>query len=378
MMSSAVKAIIYIVAVFVIAIFLSIIIIRVGNDVFALVKSDEAVDITIEEGATLGDVGQLLYDNNVISFPGLFTFYGNLKKDDGVFIPGDYTISPSMSYDDLRDAFKPKPVTGTSWITIPEGYTVDEIIALMESYGIGERSEYIKVINEYEFDYWFVKEIPSDPDRAYRLEGYLFPDTYEFYNNSSEVTVINKMLARFDEVVVSDYIDRVDELNEMYGYTTDDKKLTFDDIIILASIIEKEGSHANYYAQISSVFHNRMKNPALYPKMESDATTYYGLQVKNNGVRPEKLSADEIKNGDTPYNTYANKGLPPSAISNPSASAIRFALYPYVPKKAEGERDLYFFVEGVSRPYFASTMAEHEANIAKVKAEMEMLGKTEE
>ncbi|MBQ7836572.1 MAG: endolytic transglycosylase MltG [Clostridia bacterium] len=378
MMSSAVKAIIYIVAVFVVAIFLSIIIIRVGNDVFALVKSDEAVDITIKEDATLGDVGQLLYENNIISFPGLFSFYGNLKGDDGVFIPGDYTVSPSMSYDDLREAFKPKPITGTSWITIPEGYTVDEIIALMESYGIGKRERYIEVINEYDFDYWFVKEIPDNTDRIYRLEGYLFPDTYEFYNNSSEVTVINKMLARFNEVVVQDYIDRVDELNEINGFTTDEQKLTFDDIIIIASMVEKEGSHAQYYSQISSVFHNRLKNPGLYPKMESDATTYYGLQVLNDGVRPEKLSADEIKTSDTPYNTYANKGLPPGAISNPSASAIRFALYPYVPKKAEGERDLYFFVEGPYGPYFASSMTEHQANIAKVKAENEAINKSED
>ncbi len=372
MMSSVVKAIIYIVAVFVVAIFLSIIIIRVGNDVFALVKSDEAIDITIPEEATISDVGEILHENSIISFPGLFTFYGNLKHDDGVFIAGDYTVSPSMSYDDLRAEFKPKPVTGTSWITIPEGYTVDEIISLMVSYGIGDRETYIDVINNYEFDYWFVKEIPENDGRHYRLEGYLFPDTYEFYNSSSEVTVINKLLSRFNEVVVQDYRDRVDELNTTYGFT-DERKLTFDDIIIIASLIEKEAGTAADYRYVSSVFHNRLTAPDRYPKLESDATTVYAMQLDNKGVRPEDVSANDIRNYDSPYNTYKNNGLTPGAIANPSASAIRYALYPFEPKTAEEK--YYFFVAGVGGvTKYACTQAEHDANIAEIKQQMEQMG----
>jgi len=354
MMSSAVKALIYIAAVFVIAIFLSIIIIRVGNDVFALVKSDEVIDITIPEDAKLSDVGNILHENSIISFPGLFTMYGNLKKDNGVFIAGDYSVSPSMSYDDLRAAFKPQPVTGTSWITIPEGYTVDEIISLMVSYGIGERDEYIDVINNYEFDYWFVKEIPDDPDRHYRLEGYLFPDTYEFYNSSSEITVINKLLARFDEVFVDAYREKAEDLG-----------MSVDEVITIASLIEKEAGTAADYRYVSSVFHNRLKNPGRYPKLESDATTVYALQLANNGVRPEDITADEIRNFDSPYNSYKYSGLIPGAIANPSASAIRYALYPT-------ESNYYFFVAGPGgKTYFASSQTEHDQNIAMVKKLME-------
>ncbi len=353
MMSSAVKAIIYMVAVFVVAIFLSIIIIRVGNDVFALVKSDEVIDVTIPENATLSDVGDILHENSIISFPGLFTMYGNLKHDDGVFIAGNYSVSPSMSYDDLRDAFKPQPVTGTSWITIPEGYTVDEIISLMVSYGIGEREEYIDVINNYDFDYWFIDEIPENPDRHYRLEGYLFPDTYEFYNSSSEVTVINKLLARFEEVFVKDYRDKAADLG-----------MSVDEIITIASLIEKEAGTAADYRYVSSVFHNRLNNSSRFPKLESDATTVYAMQLDNNGVRPEDVSADDIRNYDSPYNSYKNSGLIPGAIANPSASAIRYALYPT-------ESNYYFFVAGPGgTTYFASTQGEHDANIAKVKALM--------
>ena len=354
MMSSAVKALIYIAAVFVVAIFLSIIIIRVGNDVFALVKSDEVIDITIPEEAKLSDVANILHENSIISFPGLFTMYGNMKKDNGVFIAGDYSVSPAMSYDDLRAAFKPQPVTGTSWITIPEGYTVDEFIALMESYGIGEREKYIDVINNYEFDYWFVKEIPEDPNRHYRLEGYLFPDTYEFYNSSSEVTVINKLLARFEEVFVDAYREKAAELG-----------MSVDDIITIASLIEKEAGTAADYRYVSSVFHNRLNNPGRFPKLESDATTVYALQLDNNGVRPENISADQIRNYDSPYNSYKNSGLIPGAIANPSASAIRYALYPT-------ESNYFFFVAGPGgKTYFASSQAEHDQNIAMVKKQME-------
>ena len=259
-----------------------------------------------------------------------------------------------MSYDDLRAAFKPQPVTGTSWITIPEGYTVDEIIDLMVSYGIGDRETYIDVINNYEFDYWFVEQIPEDTDRYYRLEGYLFPDSYEFYNSSSEVTVINKLLARFDEVFVQDYRDKAEEMG-----------MTVDEIITIASLIEKEAGTAADYRYVSSVFHNRLNNPSRFPKLESDATTVYAIQVENGGVRPEEVSADEIRNYDSPYNSYMNSGLIPGAIANPSASAIRYALYPT-------ESNYYFFVAGPGgKTYFASTQAEHDANIAAIKQQIE-------
>ena len=346
MMSSAVKALIYIAAVFVVAIFLSIIIIRVGNDVFALVKSDEVIDITIPEEAKLSDVANILHENSIISFPGLFTMYGNMKKDNGVFIAGDYSVSPAMSYDDLRAAFKPQPVTGTSWITIPEGYTVDEFIALMESYGIGEREKYIDVINNYEFDYWFVKEIPEDPNRHYRLEGYLFPDTYEFYNSSSEVTVINKLLARFEEVFVDAYREKAAELG-----------MSVDDIITIASLIEKEAGTAADYRYVSSVFHNRLAPNSGLPYLQSDVTYFYYTEniepfVDDPAASDAYLSA---------YYTYPNykAGLPVGPICNPGLNAIKAALYP-------ANTNYYFFVTDFDGNfYYGATQAEHDANVIK-------------
>ena len=350
MMSSAIKALIYIALVVVISIFLSILIIRVGNDVFALVKSEEVIDINIPEDATLDEVADILHDNSIISFPGLFTFYGNLKKDNGEFVAGAYSVSPSMSYDELRSAFKPKRATGTTWITFPEGSTCDEIINILVGYGIGTREGYIDVINNYDFSYyWFVAELPENTDRFYRLEGYLFPDTYEFYNSSSEIMVVNKMLARFEEVFVEDYRTKAKEL----GYTVDQ-------IITLASIVEKESGSAADFRTISSVFHNRLNNKAKFPKLESDATVIYAMQVMANGVRPETVKPEDLKI-DTPYNSYLYNGLTPGAIANPSISAIRYALYP-------ADTGYYYFVADKSgNTLFASSLAEHEKNIEAIK-----------
>ncbi len=351
MMANSVKAITYIVLVLVVAVFLSIFIIRVGNDIFAFVKSDEEVDITIPEDATTQDIATILYDNGIISYPNVFQLYCSIKKESGEFLAGDYTVSPSMSYDKLRSAFKPKAAEGTSWITIPEGYTTDEIIDLMVSYGIGERDAYVDVINNYDFDYWFVDELEADgiPEgRYYRLDGYLFPDTYEFYNNSSEEVVIDKLLARFDQVFVDDYRARAAEL----GYSVDD-------ILSIASLIEKEAGTADDYRKVSSVFHNRLSHASSYPKLQSDATVVYALQMMT-GERPGTVTSEQLDTTDSPYNTYLYDGLPPGPISNPSASAIRYALYPM-------ESNYYYFISANNgTTLYASTLVEHQRNIQKV------------
>ncbi len=357
MMVSIVKAIAYMVIVLVVSVFISIFVIRVGNDVFAFVKSDEAIDITIPEEADVGDIAEILSDNGIISFPGVFKMYATIKHDKGPFVAGDYTVSPSMSYDDLRYAFKEQVVTGTVWITIPEGYTTDEIIDLMVENGIGKREKYIDVINNYDFDYWFIDELEKSQlkeGRVYRLEGYLFPDTYEFYKSSSEEMVIGRLLKRFDEVFVEDYRTKAYEL----GYTVDE-------ILTIASLVEKEAGGMGDFMYVSSVFHNRLNNPTYYPRLESDATTVYAIQLAT-GQRPEKVTPDDNK-FEHPYNTYINSGLTPGPITNPSASAIRYALYP-------AKTGYYYFItDNAGKVYFASGITEHENNIALVKKINEQL-----
>ena len=127
---SIVKAIVYIIFVIIISVFLALGIILVGNDVFAFVKSDEVVEITIPEYATLDQVSQILYENDIIKYPDIFKLYAVYKKDDGEFLPGTYSVNGMMNYDTLLGEFKEKIVFSTVDVTIPEGYTTDEIIDL--------------------------------------------------------------------------------------------------------------------------------------------------------------------------------------------------------------------------------------------------------
>ncbi len=356
-MVNIVKAIAYMVIILVISVFISIFTIRIGNDVFAFVKSDEAIDVTIPEDATVGDIAEILADNGIISFPGIFKFYTNLKEDSPEFVAGDYTISPSMSYDELRRAFKVQVATGTVWITIPEGCTTDEIIDIMVENGIGTREKYIDVINNYDFDFWFIDELENSElkdGRAYRLEGYLFPDTYEFYKASSEEMVISRFLDRFEEVFVDDYRTKAAEL----GYTVDE-------VLTIASLVEKEAGSLSDFMYVSSVFHNRLNNPVNYPRLESDATTVYAIQIAT-GARPDKITPEDNK-FDSPYNTYLYDGLTPGPITNPSASAIRYALYPT-------ESNYYYFItDNAGKVYYGSSIGEHEQNIETVRKINEQL-----
>ncbi len=351
--SSLLKTVIYLVTITVIAVVISIFIINVGNDVFAFVKSDELVEVTVPEDATREDIADILYDNGVINYKTAFKLYGSFKKIEENFVAGDYTVSPSMNYKQLYNAFKEKPLTGTQWVTIPEGFTVDEIIDLMLSYKIGgTKEDYVKAINEGDFsEYWFVKELDDngyDHNRFYKLEGYLFPDTYEFYNASDAYTVVKKMVDRFDEVYGEKLKARADEL----GMTTDQ-------VVILASIIEKEAGSSSDFRNVSSVFHNRLAEPYNYPRFESDATVVYAI-AHERGVRPKEITAKMLEY-NSPYNSYTNDGYPPGAIANPGMNALKYALYP-------ADTNYYYFVSFPDgETAFASSYYEHEQNVARLR-----------
>ncbi len=344
---SVVKAVVYMIFVVVISVFLAITMIQVGNDVFAFVKNDVAVDIKIPEYATLDDITNILYEADIIEYPQVFKIYAQLRHDNGNYLAGDYVVSPNMNYDDLRDAFKPQPKLGISQITIPEGYTTDEIIDLMVSYGIGTREGYEDVIQNYDFDYWFLDELEEggvSEDRIYRLDGYLFPDTYQFYNASSEQLVIDKLLKRFGQIFTEEYKIQC----ETMGYTVDQ-------IISLAALIEKEAGTPSEFFKVSSVFHNRLKNRANFPYLESDATIVYAIQHET-GERPQLKDTSY----DTPYNTYHHRGLPPGPIANPSASAMLAALSP-------ADTGYYYFVSDGNITYFSETKQQHDIFIREIK-----------
>lgn len=349
---SVIKAVIYIIFVLVVSAFLSLTVITVANDVYAFVKSDEVVEVTIPEYATLEEVSEILYKNDIIKYPTIFKLYAVAENDDGEFLAGTYSVTPMMNYDTLLGEFKEKPVSGTATITIPEGYSTDEIINLMVSNGIGTKEGYVDVIQNYDFDYWFIDELEASgrtSNRLYRLDGYLFPDTYEFYKSSSEETVINKLLKRFSQIFTQEYRDQCTAL----GYSVDE-------MITLASMIEKEAASPSEFFLVSSVFHNRLNNPWSFPRLESDATVLYVI-AHDKGERPKTVTPEDLQYS-TPYNTYLYEGLPPGPIANPSASAMLAALSPV-------STDYYYFyyMSSRGRTVYSATKSEHDSYIAQDK-----------
>lgn len=349
---SVIKAVIYIIFVLVISAFLSLTVITVANDIYAFVKSDEVVEITIPEYATLEDVSEILYQNDIIKYPTVFKLYAVAENDNGEFLAGTYSVTPMMNYDTLLGEFKEKPVSGTATITIPEGYSTDEIINLMVSNGIGTREGYEDVIQNYDFDYWFIDELEASgrtANRLYRLDGYLFPDTYEFYKSSSEATVINKLLKRFNQIFTQEYRDQCTAL----GYSVDE-------MITLASMIEKEAASPSEFFQVSSVFHNRLNNPWSFPRLESDATVLY-IIAHDKGERPKTVTPEDLQY-QTMYNTYMYEGLPPGPIANPSASAMLAALSP-----VSTNYYYFYYMSSQGRTVYSATKSEHDAYIAQDK-----------
>ena len=356
------KALIYMTAVIVVAVISAYLIIQWGNDIFAFVKSDEVVEVVIPENATVADIADILGDNDVIEYPFLFKLYSNLsgeatvdEEGNSVFIPGTYEVSPMNNYMQLLACFKARAkVREVVWVTFPEGSTVEEMITvLVDDYGIASREEFESAINDYDYGLDLLEGVDEIEGRYYRLEGYLFPDTYQFYTDSTAETVVYKMLTNFESKLEylsygdKTYKDRLGELG-----------MTLDEVVTLASMIEEEVKYPIDYDQVSSVFHNRLKDPVNYAMLGSDATTIYAITMET-GERPQSLGAEELA-FDSPYNTRKSQGLPPGAIANPGFEALYSAFYPADTKY------YYFVADEYGYNLYARTEAGHEKNKASI------------
>ena len=366
------KAVVYIALVLIVSAYLSYYIITIGNDIFALVTDTREVSLTIPEDATHETVGALLEEKGVIQYGWVYEIYMEYRQDgdsSSEYIPGDYKLNTNFNYSQIITALTAKTVKREIVrVTVPEGFTVDQIIDLLIEKGVGQREDYIEAINNYPYKWEFVQrleEMGYSENRKYRLEGYLYPDTYEFYTTESEVYVINKMLNAFNDKFWKDFT-RENNKGESYEKTMLEKyDLTFDDVIVLASLTQSEGGNVDDFYAISYVFHNRLSHPSTFPKLESDATIQY--------VLPERISDSEEldPNYESPYNTYLYDGLPPGAISNPGLDALYAAMFPIAPFSSNGKDiDAYFFVSNdAGKTYFASSKSSHEKNVAQVKAD---------
>ncbi len=293
---------------------------------FIGLHSSKEITITIDEEDTLDTITEELHKKGAVSMPFLFKFYCNQKGYAEKFNKGQvYEINTSDGYSGIVYAFtsaeKGQPIK-TAKVEIPLTADVREIAVILEKNEICTQDQFFKVMSEGEFDYDFVKEIPVKSVR-YRLEGYLFPDTYEFYAWNSEESAklaIDKMLQNFDSKFTDEMKERAKELD-----------LTVHEVTTLASIIELECTgHDSEMPKVSAIFHNRLYR--------------WGDEKKLLGSSPTA----EYLDGAVNYDTNVTEGIPVGPYCSTGESSLKAALYP----TKEFESKYYFFVTDKNAKFY--------------------------
>ena len=335
-------------------------------------ENTQTVRFTIESGDSISEIGENLEEAQLLRNRTVFRYLVQFLGVTDKISYGTFDLSPSMDVNAIIEELSSGSQNAERTITIIPGWTVEDIADYLYAEGaIQSREEFLNLCRdaapfaEMSYPIKLAQDMGTLSGRKYQLEGYLAPDTYRVFRNASAQQIVNTLVEQtntvIDEVYYADTIQyEVDpetgEYREVVRYRNDD--LTLDEIIILASMIEKEAANTEDYARVSAVFTNRM-NAGM--RLESDPTATYLLGVDKLALSDEETSA--VNN----YNTYVIDGLPVGPICNPSAAAMEAALYPDVEYVDEGY--LYFCAKEPTSGElaFARTLEEHEANVAKYR-----------
>ena len=362
-LSAGVKVLLYVCCVLAVSVLLAVGAWKCADDVLALTKLDRTVTFTVSEGESIASVAGRLKEEGLVEYEWLFKFYCWFSHAERKIEPGTYELNNLYDYHALVNGMIATSTDrATVTVTVPEGYECKDIFQLLAENGVCTVDELEQTAANYQFDYAFLRGLEYGSKT--RLEGYLFPDTYEFYVNDKPENVIDKFLRNFDNKLTDQMYEDVAALNDRLrekmqasGFTDTEianAELTMHDVIIVASLVEKETAKTSESATIASVIYNRLCSK-LYPCLQIDATIQYAL-----GERKEVLS-DADKYVISPYNTYTNAGLPAGPIANPGINSIRAALYP-------ADTDYYFYALGTNGVHhFSTTYYEHQDFLAEME-----------
>ncbi len=330
------------------------------NDVLAIDVEDTAIEVEVSKGMTDGQVIDMLDKNDLINnslFCKMFVKLlditsGSDSKSE--YVSGVYTLSPDMGVEKMLSTMKADiTLSETVTLTFPEGWTIDQIAEKLEANEVCTASSFINTLQNVDFsdEYSFIKSIPNKEKRFRVLEGYLYPDTYEFYIGENPSSVARRFLDNFKNRWTDEYKKQADKLG-----------VSLDEAIIMASILQAEAASSSQMPEISSVLYNRLDRPGTFPWLNCDSTEDYLKKT----IKPTLTSSTEdtqryIQYRDD-YDTYSTecKGLPVGAIGNPGDAAIRAALKP-------ADTNYYYFCHNTEsgEVFYANTMSEHEANMRK-------------
>lgn len=304
-------------------------------DYLSKTANNKDVEIKVEEGDNLSTVAEDLYEKDVIKSRYWFRYKGsdiaaNIK-------PGSYIIPSKVDIEQVYDIIQEGEEKEYLSITFPEGFILYQFAEKVEQEGIASRDEFIDATNRYFQDESYDFDTSN---HYYNMEGYLFPDTYHFTYDQTIDEIVKTLASTMDSVFTEEYLNRMEELN-----------LSKNQVLTIASLIERESYNDQERGTISGVIYNRLNKPM---PLQIDATVIYGKgEGKEHMTRVLYADLEE----DNPYNTYKNQGLPPGPIASPGKNSIHAALYP------EDHNYLFYVLsENHDGHVFAETYEEHLAN----------------
>ena len=322
-----------------------------ASDVLAFGREDQVVTITIYESDTMDDIIEKLYSNGLIRYRSLFQLYASISDAEEDIQPGIYDLNTRYDYHALVNSMSPSSSRSVVELTIPEGYTCQQIFALLEENRVCTAVDIGAYAVDGELDdYWFLENVERGSE--YCLEGFLFPDTYQFYKNSTPREALEKMLDNFEVRFNEEMRAQIETLNA--NVTGGD--YTVREVVVVASLIEREAAAPSEAAAIAGVIYNRLFRWGDTPAyLNIDAALVYAQGGDNQTIDTTL---------DSPYNTYTHVGLTPTPIANPGLSSLEAALNPET-------HDYYYYVLNPSTGMhqFSTTYEEHEAYRAQFAAE---------
>lgn len=343
-----------------------------AQDLTGIASTEFKIDVEIPENADIETVAALLSENNIISSPKFFKLFADFTGKNKNFIPGSYTLSSTMPYSTLLSTIctetqEKKTVT----VRIVEGMTAREIGQLLEENYVCFAEDFEKFYKNVQSKYDFERRVKESPYKFNQLEGYLFPDTYEFYIvNSIEngckpingqtqeeaeeqmhldslenaEAAAEKMYSNFNDKITREMYKKMGEMN-----------MTLDEVMALASMVQKEAASVEDMQAVAGVFLNRIRNSAEFPNLQSDVTVLYIENDIKPYIKDSEASKTKLYNS---YNTYVCEGIPSGAICNPGLDAIEAVL-------ANIPSEYYYFCanEETGEVFYAKTISEHEQNL---------------
>lgn len=328
-----------------VSILAAVFILKWAKELLGIGKSEREVVLDIPLNSSTADIAEILYNEGIITDVNLFRVFSKFKGADGTYIAGSHILSPKMDYSQiikvLQEEIESKRETAD--IVFPEGITLYEAAQKLEDKNVCNAEEFIEAFNSSKFGFDFEEKVKVSSLKFYKMEGYFFPDTYQFYVEEDPRIVAKKIYKNFEARVTPDLYGRMKDLD-----------MELEEVLTLASIVQAEAANTRDMKKVASVFYNRLNNPDEYPLLQSDPTTNYveDIIMPNIEFKSQKIF--------DAYDTYKGAGLPPGPICNPGLDAINAVLYP-------AETDYYYFCSNLETGefYYAETLAEHEQNLVE-------------